>query len=126
MYRIFIISLVLVVLGCEHDPVMVPPLPVIEINTPAENDHFYLGDTIVITGRVSHNILLTEVGVHMIRQNDNTEFFHNHFSPINDSIFSFTCKYKIDISIHTAFQVEVEALDKDNKEATKELVVPVN
>jgi hypothetical protein len=126
MYRIITNSLLLVMLGCKHDPVIVPPLPVIEINTPLEKDHFYLGDTIVITGKVSHNILLTEVAVHMTRLNDNTEFFHNHYSPINDTVFSFSCKYKIDNTLHTAFEVEVEARDKDNKESKKEVEVAVN
>jgi hypothetical protein len=113
-------------LACKHDPVMVPALPVIEIYTPTENDHFYVGDTIVITGRISHNILLSEVAVHMKRVDDNTEFFHNHFSPINDTLFSFSCKYKIENTLHTAFEVEVDARDKDNKEATKEVEVEVN
>ena len=111
--------------GCKTDPV-VKPTPVIEISTPTNNQHFVVGDTIRITGTVTHVMVITEVAVHMTDQTTKMEFFHNHFSAGNNTSYTFNAKYGIPNNVKSSFQLEVEATDKDGNVATKELLIQVN
>ena len=121
MNRVFIIACIFFAFSCKTDPVA-KPVPVIEINTPASNQNFVIGDTIHITGTVTHSMALKEVAVHMTDLSSNTEFFHNHFSAGNNTTFSFNSEYyKITSSSKSSFEVEVEADDNDGNTAKKEI-----
>jgi hypothetical protein len=125
MNRILSIAGMLLAVGCKHEAI-IKPTPVIVINTPASNQHFVNGDTIHITGTITHSIALTEVGVHMTDLSNQTEFFHNHFSADNSTNYNFNSHYPIPDNIHHSLQVEVEATDKDGNAATKEIVITIN
>ena len=125
MNRILIIAGIFFMVGCKTDPI-VKPVPVIEISTPTNNQHFVVGDTIRITGTVTHVMALTEVAVHMTDQTTKMEFFHNHFSAGNTTSYTFNAKYGIPNNVKSSFQLEVEATDKDGNVATKEMLIQVN
>lgn len=112
-------------IGCKTDPI-VKPLPRIEINTPSSNQHFVLGDTIHITGTITHTLPLTEVGVHMTDLSSKIEFFHNHYSGGNTTSFNFDVKYALPNNVKTSFELEVEATDKDLNTATEEIMLLIN
>ena len=124
MNRILIIASIFFVLGCKKETAK--PVPDIVINTPTNSQHFVMGDTIRITGTVTHSIALTEVAVHMTDLSTKNEFFHNHFSGGNQLVFNYSSKYGIPDNTKSSFKVEVEATDKDGNSATKEITILIN
>jgi Domain of unknown function (DUF4625) len=102
------------------------PLPVIEIYSPNNNQHFIKGETIHVSGTITHKIALTEVGVHMTDQTTKIEFFHNHFSAGNTKTFNYDANYVIPDNTKSTFKVEVEATDADGNSITKEITVTTN
>lgn len=91
MRKLFLVVLVCCLYSCQKNGDIVPS-PDIVINIPINNQHFNKGDTIRITGSVTHSLELTEVAVHMTDIATNQEFFHNHFSPGNKTSYSYNSK----------------------------------
>jgi Domain of unknown function (DUF4625) len=126
MKKLFLFaSVLLMMFSCKRETVT-KALPVIVINTPVNNQHFSNGDTIHITGTVTHTVELTEVAVHMTDMSNNSEFFHNHFSAGNKTFYAFDSKYMLPDDKKTTYKVEVEADDKDGNTTTKELTITIN
>ena len=125
MNKLFLLAAICFVLGCKKD-IASKPKPIIVINTPVNNQHFIIGDTIRITGTVTHTVDLTEVAVHMTDLNTKNEFFHNHFLAGNKLVYNFDSKYPIPDNTKTSFKVEVEATDKGGTAVTKELIITIN
>jgi hypothetical protein len=125
MKKLFLFASIVFVLSCKRDTVQKPE-PAIVINTPTASQHFVMGDTIRITGTVTHTIELTEVAVHMTDLSNNSEFFHNHFSAGNKTFYYFDSKYGIPDNKKASYKVEVEATDKDGNSTTKELTISLN
>jgi Domain of unknown function (DUF4625) len=125
MNRILIIAGMLFFFGCRHETVIIPE-PVIVINTPENNQHYVKGDTIHITGTITHSVELLEVGVHMTDLSTQTEFFHNHFSAGNATTYQFNSQYPIPDDAKYSLEVEIEATDKYGNTATKERLITIN
>lgn len=125
MKIITVIVAVLFIYGCKSDH-LEKPEPAIVFNTPVANQHFFKGDTIHITGTVTHVMSIKEVAVHMTDLTSKVEFFHNHFSAGNTNIYNFNCEYIIPDNIKTSFTVEVEAKDVDDNTALKEMLILIN
>lgn len=125
MNSIFLIAMALFIFGCKTDPVA-KPVPEIVIHTPADIQHFVMGDTIHITGTVTNIIALTAVAVHMTDLSSNIEFFHNHFAAGNSNIFHFDSKYPIPDYNKSSFRLEVEGTDKDGNIGSKEILILIN
>jgi len=125
MNRLFIITCIFFIVGCKKEAV-IKPVPAIVINTPTDNQHFVMGDTIRITGTITHTIELTEVAVHMTDLATKIEFFHNHFSGGNSLTYNFSSKYPVPDNTRASYQVEVEAADKDGNTAVKEITILIN
>ena len=113
------------VMACKKQPVAVPA-PVITFTSPAINQHFVKGDTIRITGTVTHDIEMLEVAVHMTDRSTSSEFFHNHFSAGNKTYFEFNAVYGITENTKTTFKVEAEVTDKNSHTGRKELAISIN
>jgi Bacterial Ig domain len=112
-------------LACKKQPAAVPE-PLITFTSPAANQHFVKGDTIHITGTVTHDIEILEVAVHMTDNSTSSEFFHNHFSAGNKTYFEFNSVYGITENTKTTFKVEVEVTDKNSHTGQKELAISIN
>ena len=125
MKNLFLFTVTVFELSCKRDTVQ-KPVPAIVIDTPTAIQHFVMGDTIRITGNVTHIIELTEIAVHMTDLSNNSEFFHNHFSAGNKTFYSFDSKYGIPDNKKVNYKVEVEAIDKDGNSATKEITISLN
>jgi hypothetical protein len=125
MKRLFLFVVVVFVLSCKRNT-MQPPEPAIVIDTPTASQHFSMGDTIRISGTVTHSVELTEVAVHMTDLSTNNEFFHNHFTADNKTFYYFDAKYGIPDNKKVSYKVEVEAIDKYGAAATKELTISLN
>jgi hypothetical protein len=125
MKRILLFAVIAFVAGCKKQTVA-KPMPVIEITTPTSNQHFVMGETIHITGNVTHSIELTEVAVHMTDLTSKVEFFHNHFSAGNALTYHYDSTYPIPDNTKTSYKVEVEATDKDGNSTTKEITITIN
>ena len=125
MNRLLIIAVMLFLFGCSKDETP-KPIPVIVINTPMENQHFVMGDTIHITGTITHSIPLAEIGIHMTDLTSKVEFFHEHHSVSNISTYNFDTKFVIPSNAKTSFKVEIEAMDTETTEVTKEITITVN
>lgn len=126
MNRLFLIAGICFLSGCKKDTAAEAPKPQVTINTPTENQHFVKGDTIRITGTVTHSAPILEVAVHMTNIGTNSEFFHNHFSAGNGLQYNFSSVYGIADLIKATYKVEVEANDKDGNSTTKEITITVN
>lgn len=124
MKRILIIAGIFFVLGCNKESEVT--IPFIEINLPTNNQHFVKGDTIHISGFVTHDKALTEISVHMINLSTNTEFFHNHFSAGNQLVFNYYSNYPITDNSTSSFKLEVEATDKEGVTASEEMMILIN
>jgi len=85
-----------------------------------------LGDTIRITGTVTHTIPITAVAVHMTDISNNSEFFHNHFLTDNKLVYNFSSVFAITDNKPAAFKVEIEALDIDGNDSSKDLIITIN
>lgn len=125
MNRILTIACLLFILSCKKEEA-VKPVPVIIINTPTNNQHFVIGDTIRISGTITHNIELTEAAVHMTDISTKDEFYHSHLNPFNQLSLSHEFKYKIPNNTKSTFQVEIEATDKNGNTANKEVMITIN
>ena len=125
MKQIMAIAAVCLVMACKKQAAAVPE-PLITFTSPTANQHFIKGDTIRITGNVTHDIDLVEVAVHMTDKSTNAEFFHNHFSAGNKTYFEFNAVYGVVESIKTSFKVEVEVTDKNSHSGQKELYISIN
>jgi hypothetical protein len=125
MKKIMMIAAACFVLACKKQPVAVQE-PLITFTSPAANQHFVKGDTIRITGNVTHDIEMVEVAVHVTDKNTNAEFFHNHFSAGNKTYFEFNAVYGVVENTKTSFKVEVEVTDKNSHSGQKELDVSIN
>ncbi len=125
MKRIMAIAVVCLVIACKKQPSAVPE-PLITFTSPTANQHFVKGDTIRITGTVTHDIELIEVAVHMTDKSTSAEFFHNHFSAGNKTYFEFNAVYGVVENIKTSFKVEVEVTDKNSHSGRKELDISIN
>lgn len=102
------------------------PLPVIAIATPSDNQHFVKGDTVRITGRVTHSVALVEVAVHITDLGTNNEFFHNHFGANNQLSYDYSSWYAVPDNSKASFKVEVEARDSSGTTSSKEIKITLN
>lgn len=102
------------------------PLPVIAIATPSDNQHYSKGDTVKITGRVTHSVALTEVAVHITDLGTNNEFFHNHFGANNQLVYDYSSWYAVPDNSKASFKIEVEATDSSGTSASKEIKITLN
>jgi hypothetical protein len=125
MNKLFLVAGICFLMSCSKKGV-VPPVPNIVVNTPSENQHYVKGDTIRITGTVTHSADILEVAVHMTNNTTNVEFFHNHFSAGNLRLYNFNSVYGIADNIKATYTVEVEANDIDGNTSTKEITISVN
>lgn len=125
MKIISVIVAILFIFGCKSDHIEKPE-PAIVFNTPVANQHFVKGDTIHITGIVTHLIAIKEVAVHMTDLTSKVEFFHNHFSAGNTNMYNFSCEYIIPDNSKTSFDLEVEATDVDGITGAKEMLILIN
>ncbi len=125
MKNIMMATMFIVLLGCKKST-DAPPLPTIVINTPTDNQHFVKGDTIRITGLVTHTITLDQVGVHMTDMATKIEFFHNHYATGSYNNYNFTSKFAVTDFTKSTYKVEVEAMDKDGNTNTKEITITTN
>lgn len=125
MKQIMVIAAACLLVACKKQSAAVPE-PLITFTSPAANQHFVKGDTIHITGNVTHDIDLMEVAVHMTDKSTNAEFFHNHFSAGNKTYFEFNSVYGITENTKTSFKVEIEATDKNSHTGQKELYISIN
>lgn len=125
MKKILVFAFFGLVAGCTKEKVTVP-LPVISINTPANNQHFVKGETIHISGTITHSKVLTEVAVHMTDQGTKVEFFHNHFSGGNMLTFNYDSNYIVPDNTKSTYKVEIEATDLDGTIASREITVTTN
>lgn len=125
MKQFFIIAIVVLLFCCKKETA-VHQDAVIVINTPTTNQHFAIGDTIRITGTVTHNITLQSVAVHMTNLSTNNEFFHYHFTALDKTTYNFSATYKVIENNKTSFKVEVEAIDNDNFTNMKDMLITVN
>jgi hypothetical protein len=127
MKKWFIAAFILTLVSCTYQKTsLAPPAPSITINTPFTNQHFVKGDTIRITGTVTHSIPLDAVAVHMTNLNDNNEFFHNHFLVDNKLVYDFNATYVVPDNTKTSFKIQVEAQDTDFTESSKEMIITIN
>jgi hypothetical protein len=126
MKKISLFACIILIWGCKKNEVPAKPVPVITVNTPAENQHYIKGDTIRVTGNITCTTELIEVAVHMTNMTTDFEFFHNHFSGVNTMSYNFESKYGIPDLIKATYKIEVEGNDKDGNTATKEITVTVN
>lgn len=127
MKKWLLISAVVSFCSCAYDKSMPSiPLPSIFVNTPSESQHFVNGDTIRITGTVTHTAPLNAVAVHLTDHTTNNEFFHNHFLADNKLVYNFSSEYIVPNNIHTSFKVEVEAEDIDGNESSKDMIITIN
>lgn len=126
MVKIFFVAGALFMVSCKNEAVVEKQKPTISITMPVANQHYVTGDTIHITGLVSHHIGLEEIPVHMTDMTSNSEFFHNHYSPAGATSFNFDAKYFVSNTTHTSFKVEVEAVDVEGTTAEKEFLIMVN
>ena len=125
MKKIMAIAAACLVLACKKQPAALPE-PVITFTSPSVNQHFVKGDTIRITGTVTHDIEMLEVAVHMTDKSTSNEFFHNHFSAGNKTYFEFSSVYGVSENTKTIFKVEVEVTDKNSHTGQKELDISIN
>lgn len=125
MKRLFIIASILLVFGCKKES-LVQQEAAILINTPTTNQHFVTGDSIHITGTVTHNISLESVAVHMVNLSTNNEFFHYHFTALDKTTYNYNAAYKVIENIKTSFKVEVEATDKEGHIVMKDMLIAIN
>jgi hypothetical protein len=125
MTKLFLVAGICFLFSCSKKDVT-PPTPNIVINTPSDNQHYVKGDTIRITGTVTHSAEILEVAVHMTNTSTNVEFFHNHFSAGNQMLYNFNSVYGIPDNVKATYKVEVEANDKDGNSSTKELTITIN
>jgi hypothetical protein len=125
MKKLLFFACILFVFGCKKEAAS-PPLPDIVINTPSPNQHYVVGDTVRITGRVAHTIEMVELGVHITDLGTKSEFFHNHFSAGNKTYYEFNSTYGVDNNAKTLLKVAVEVTDKDGNTGTKELTITLN
>lgn len=125
MNKLFLAAGICFLFSCSKKGV-VPPSPNVVINTPIENQHYVKGDTIRITGTVTHSADILEVAVHMTNTNTNVEFFHNHFSAGNLRLYNFNSVYGIADNVKSTYKVEVEANDLDGNTTIKEMTITVN
>ena len=125
MKQLFIIVSIVFVLGCKKETA-VHKEAVIVINTPTTNQHFAIGDTINITGTVTHNITLQSVAVHMTNLSNNNEFFHYHFTALDKTTYNFNASYTVVENNKTSFKVEVEVIDNDNFTDMKDMLITIN
>ena len=125
MKQIMAIAAVCLVMACKKQAPAVPE-PLISFISPAANQHFVKGDTIRISGNITHDIEMVEVGVHMTDKTSNAEFFHNHFSAGNKTYFEFNAVYEIIENTKTGFKVVVEVNDKNSHTGKKELDISIN
>ena len=125
MKKIIVVAAACFVLACKKQASVIKE-PLITFTSPAANQHYVKGDTIRITGSVTHEVALMEVAVHMTDKNTNAEFFHNHFSAGNKTYFEFNAVYAVVEATKTSFKVEVEVTDKDSHSSQKELDISIN
>jgi|GEM_PF-6245574 len=125
MNRIWIVAAILLLTACKNETVT-KPIPAISIDAPADKQHYVMGDTIHISGNVTHSMPLTEVAVHMTDISNSSEFFHNHFGALYTSNYHFYSFYRISSNASTSFEVEIEATGEDGTSCTKKLTVKVN
>ena len=111
--------------GCDKDDAP-KPIPVIVINTPMDNQHFVMGDTIRITGTVTHSQPLAEIGVHMTDLTTKVEFFHQHYTVSNITTYNFDNKFIIPGNAKTSFIVDIEVSDLDLNAAKKSVTISIN
>lgn len=116
---------VVVVLACSKEKAG-KPLPVIAIATPSDNQHYVIGDTVRITGRVTHSVALTEVAVHITDLGTNNEFFHNHFGANNQLQYDYSSWYAVPDNSKVSFKIEVEATDSSGSSSSKEIKITLN
>ena len=124
MKRILIIVGIFFVLGCKKEPDIT--IPFIEINTPTSNKHFVKGDTIHISGSVTHDKTLTDVAVHIMNFSTRMEFFHKYFTPGNQPVFYYYASYPITDNAKSTFKLEVKATDKDGTTVSEEMLIRIN
>ncbi len=125
MKKFFLFAGIVCVLACKRETMQKSEAAIV-VDTPTARQHFVMGDTIRITGTVTHTIELTEVAVHMTDLSNNSEFFHNHFSAGNKTFYYFSSKYGIPDNAKASYKVEVEATDKDGNSSSKELTITLN
>jgi hypothetical protein len=126
MQKIYALACIVLLWSCKKNDVPEKPVPVITVNTPAENQHFVKGDTIRVTGTITCTTELIEVAVHMTNVGTNFEFFHNHFSGVNTKSYNFSSKYGVPDLTKATYKIEIEGNDKDGNTAMKEILVTVN
>ena len=127
MKKWFLILLVVSFCSCSYDKtLLVKSASVILVNTPTGNQHFVMGDTIRITGIVTQTFPITEVAVHMTDISNNSEFYHNHFLTNNKLVYDFSSVFAIKDNKPAAFKVEIEAVDIDGNDSSKDLIITIN
>ncbi|MFN8251889.1 MAG: DUF4625 domain-containing protein [Ferruginibacter sp.] len=126
MKRLLLLAGIYCLAGCKKNETAAASKPQVIINTPSASQHFVKGDTIRITGTVTHTAAILEVAVHMTSLSTGNEFFHNHFSAGNLLQYNFSSVYGIPDLNKATYKVEVEATDKDGNTGTKELAITVN
>jgi hypothetical protein len=125
MKSLLLLTAVVLFAGCKKETIA-KPVTAIEILTPTANQHFVLGQTIHITGKITSSNALTEVAVHMTDLDTKIEFFHNHFSGGNQMEFQFDSSYPIPDNKKSTIKAEVEATDKDGNATSKEITITIN
>lgn len=125
MKRLLVFTAIVLFIGCKKETVA-KPTTVIEIRTPTANQHFVMGQTIHITGKITSSNALTEVAVHMTDLATQIEFFHNHFSGGNQLEYQFDSSYPIPDNKKATIKAEVEATDKDGNATSKEITITIN
>ncbi len=125
MKQLLIIATIVITFSCKKETAAHQDA-VIVINTPTTNQHFAIGDTIRVTGTVTHNVTLQSVAVHMTNLSTNNEFFHYHFGALDKTTYNFNATYKVIENNKTSFKVEVEAIDKDGFTDMKDMLITIN
>jgi hypothetical protein len=127
MKKCFIAGYLLTLVSCTYQKTsLAPPTANIIISTPFTNQHFVKGDTIRISGIVTHSIPLDAVAVHMTDLANDNEFFHNHFLVDNKLQYDFNATYVVPDNTKTSFKIQVEAQDTDFTESSKEMIITIN
>jgi hypothetical protein len=122
----FIVIVALLMVNCKSESLKDKTLPVITIESPIANQHYNIGDTILIKGNITDINTLVETGTHITSVFDNGEFSHLHYGLLYSNTWNFTVKHKITHSQRTNYIITVEGMDEAGNEAKKDVTISIN
>jgi Domain of unknown function (DUF4625) len=123
---IFVSIAFLCLTACKHEDMRDKTLPTITINNPIANQHFAVGDTILIKGTINDINELKETGIHITSGHDNNEFLHLHYGLLYSNTWNFEVKHKIIHSNATQYEIEIEGIDATDNEQHQAVTVRIN